>query len=218
MTVTEASFARDATRGPSCANRETRPRPLHPRSWPSPCRWWLPWGRGAGRQAGSAPTPRFDCKGRFRQGPGSAERSGADCGPSQQRAGSDPSEQTGHFVWRRPRRPIRCQWYLSGVRRPPDSCWRPSLLRAFGLSMGKSREPTSGHKNRLPLLQLRVTSQVLQGLAGVCKSRISRLISFLWFALCCTVLRSRWCQSGVKMSLGAQVGPLEGIPCGIPIS
>ncbi len=34
--------------------------------------------------------------------------------------------------------------------------------------------------------------------AQACKSRISKRISFLCFARCCTVLRSRWYQSGIK--------------------
>jgi hypothetical protein len=40
--------------------------------------------------------------------------------------------------------------------------------------------------------------QALQGFARGCKSRIPKPVSFLRPALCCTVLRSRWCQSGVK--------------------
>ena len=48
------------------------------------------------------------------------------------------------------------------------------------------------------LLQLRVISQALQGFARTCKSRISKPLSFPWFAAYCTVLRSRWCQSGVR--------------------
>jgi hypothetical protein len=32
----------------------------------------------------------------------------------------------------------------------------------------------------------------------VCESRIDELVSFYWLALCCTVLRSRWCHSGVN--------------------
>jgi hypothetical protein len=49
----------------------------------------------------------------------------------------------------------------------------------------------------------RVISHALQGFAEACKTRISRLVSFLWLALCCTVLRSRWCQSGVNITLVA---------------
>jgi hypothetical protein len=38
----------------------------------------------------------------------------------------------------------------------------------------------------------------LQGFAQACKSLISKGFSLLRFALGCTVLRSRWCQSGVR--------------------
>jgi hypothetical protein len=48
------------------------------------------------------------------------------------------------------------------------------------------------------LISLRVISQALQGCAQVCKSRISKPVSFPCLALCCTVLRSRWCHSGVR--------------------
>jgi hypothetical protein len=51
------------------------------------------------------------------------------------------------------------------------------------------------------LISLRVIGQWLQGVAGVCKYRISKPLSLLCIALCCTVLRSRWCQSGVKIAL-----------------
>ena len=36
--------------------------------------------------------------------------------------------------------------------------------------------------------------------ARVCKSRISKPVSLLCLALGCTVLRSQWCQSGVRSS------------------
>jgi hypothetical protein len=48
------------------------------------------------------------------------------------------------------------------------------------------------------LLQLRVIIHVLQAVARACKSRISKPVPFLRFALCCTVLRSRWYQSGIN--------------------
>jgi hypothetical protein len=51
------------------------------------------------------------------------------------------------------------------------------------------------------LTSLRVISQALQGLAGVCKSPILKRVSLLYLALSCTVLRSRWCQSGVNVIL-----------------
>jgi len=48
---------------------------------------------------------------------------------------------------------------------------------------------------------LRVIGHVLQGVAEACKSRISKPVPFLRFALCCTVLRSRWYQSGINIAL-----------------
>jgi hypothetical protein len=48
------------------------------------------------------------------------------------------------------------------------------------------------------LLQVRVISQALQGLARGCKYGISKPVSFLRLTACCTVLRSRWYQCGIK--------------------
>ena len=48
------------------------------------------------------------------------------------------------------------------------------------------------------LLPLRVITQALQRFVQGCKYPISKPVSFLCLAPCCTVLRSRWCQSGVK--------------------
>jgi hypothetical protein len=48
---------------------------------------------------------------------------------------------------------------------------------------------------------LRVMHQALQGCAGDCKCRILKPVTFLRLAQCCTVLRSRWCQSGVNIAL-----------------
>src|SRR5215213_10402264 len=45
---------------------------------------------------------------------------------------------------------------------------------------------------------LRVITQALQGFARACKSRIYRRLSVLRIAASCTVLRSRWYQSGIK--------------------
>jgi hypothetical protein len=55
--------------------------------------------------------------------------------------------------------------------------------------------------NRLPLLQLRVIIHVLQRIALACTYRIFSGFSFLGLAPRCTVLRSRWCQSGVNITL-----------------
>jgi hypothetical protein len=62
----------------------------------------------------------------------------------------------------------------------------------------QQKESRRADSNRLPLLQLRVITQALQGCAGDCKCRIFRGISFPCLAACCTVLRSRWYQSGIK--------------------
>ena len=63
------------------------------------------------------------------------------------------------------------------------------------------REPTSGLE---PLTcSLRVITQALQGFAQGCKSRISRRLSLLRVAACCTVLRSRWYQSGINKGTAA---------------
>src|SRR5215211_3396779 len=53
------------------------------------------------------------------------------------------------------------------------------------------------------LLQLRVIGQGLQGCAGDCKCCIFRGVSFLRLAECCTVLRSRWYQSGINKGIAA---------------
>jgi hypothetical protein len=60
----------------------------------------------------------------------------------------------------------------------------------------KNKGPTSGFEP--PTCSLRVITQALQGCAEACKFRISKPFSLLRFAECCTVLRSQWCQSGIK--------------------
>src|SRR5215213_7251955 len=66
----------------------------------------------------------------------------------------------------------------------------------FPANFYKRRELTSGLE---PLTcSLGVITQALQGFARGCKSRIFRGVSFPCLAACCTVLRSRWCQSGVR--------------------
>jgi hypothetical protein len=60
------------------------------------------------------------------------------------------------------------------------------------------------------LISLRVITQALQGVAEACKFRISIGVSFLRVAACCTVLRSRWYQSGIRTSGSCTltVGPM----------
>jgi hypothetical protein len=79
----------------------------------------------------------------------------------------------------------------------------PGLLsfQCFYLQIRRKKESRRADSNRLPLLQLRVMIQSLQGFAGVCKSRISKPVSLLSFAGCCTVLRSRWYQIGINRSI-----------------
>jgi hypothetical protein len=68
----------------------------------------------------------------------------------------------------------------------------------FGGFAGK-KESRRADSNRLPLLQLRVIIQKLQGLAHPCNFRISKRLYRLRFAGCCTVLRLRWYQSGINI-------------------
>jgi hypothetical protein len=69
-----------------------------------------------------------------------------------------------------------------------------------------STEPTSGLE---PLTcSLRVIIQALQRVAEACKCGIFKRLSFLRHALCCTVLRSRWCQSGISpLLIGSPLVP-----------
>ena len=72
------------------------------------------------------------------------------------------------------------------------------------MSIGRSREaalhgePTSGLE---PLTcSLRVITQASQRFGRGCKYRIFRGVSFLRLAECCTVLGSRWYQSGINFT------------------
>ena len=69
-------------------------------------------------------------------------------------------------------------------------------IASIRLIYADCEEPTSGLE---PLTcSLRVIIQALQGFARACKSRIFRGVSFPCLAACCTVLRSRWYQRGIK--------------------
>ena len=78
----------------------------------------------------------------------------------------------------------------------PASDPRTRRSSTFFLQIRKKREPTSGLEP-LPC-SLRVSGHALRGFARSCKSRISKRVSFLCLAPCCTVLRSRWYQSGIR--------------------
>jgi hypothetical protein len=90
--------------------------------------------------------------------------------------------------------------HKSGVKRTAAVRWDAVSFRLFGLSK-PNKESRRADSNRLPLLQLRVIGQPLQGFAQGSKYRIPKRLSFLCLALCCTVLRSRWYQSGINITL-----------------
>jgi hypothetical protein len=94
---------------------------------------------------------------------------------------------------------FRRRWPQRGVHKPLVISRRPTLIASIQLRQGQ-KESRRAVSNRLHLLQLRVCGQWLLSVAQPYKSRISRLVSFLRLALCCTVLRSWWCQSGVNIT------------------
>ena len=88
-------------------------------------------------------------------------------------------------------------WHQVGIKGDRASTLLFSYVDRFlQANPKKMREPTSGLE---PLTcSLRVIHHVLQGLAWGCKSRIFRALCLPCLAAWCTVLRSRWYQSGVK--------------------
>jgi hypothetical protein len=84
-------------------------------------------------------------------------------------------------------------------------CRRVALLRKLaGHSAYLSRNERAEERTRTAYpCSLRVIHQALQGVAQACKSRISRRFPFLPLAACCTVLRSRWYQSGINRGIAA---------------
>jgi hypothetical protein len=79
----------------------------------------------------------------------------------------------------------------------------PRALKIPRIQLGEAElgEPTSGLE---PLsCSLRVIIHMLQGFARGCKSCIFGGLSPLRVAACCTVLRSRWCQSGINRRMPA---------------
>jgi hypothetical protein len=72
-------------------------------------------------------------------------------------------------------------------------------LRDLPAKVKKKGEPTSGLE---PLTcSLRVIIRMFPDVAGGCETRITKPLSLLRVALSCRVLRSRWCQSGVNITL-----------------
>jgi|SRR5215203_2374561 len=73
------------------------------------------------------------------------------------------------------------------------------LLRTFPFLRGLQGKRRADERTRTAYpCSLRVITQALQGFARSCRSRIPRRFSFLRLAVCCTVLRSQWYQSGVN--------------------
>ena len=76
----------------------------------------------------------------------------------------------------------------------PRPLWLPELYLQI------ERKKRADERTRTAdLTSLRVSSQALQRVARVCKSPLSKRFSLLRIAACCTALRSRWYQSGVKL-------------------
>src|SRR5215213_3254888 len=75
-------------------------------------------------------------------------------------------------------------------------------LRAFELlyvfPANRYKKRADERTRTADLISLRVIIHSLQGFARGCKLPISKPISFLRLAECCTVMRSQWCQSGVR--------------------
>jgi hypothetical protein len=66
------------------------------------------------------------------------------------------------------------------------------------------------------LPSLRVIIHALQGFARARKSRISKLVSCLCLTLYCTVLRSRWCQSGINRGIALSLSSSLAHPSAVP--
>ena len=85
---------------------------------------------------------------------------------------------------------------MSGVKRQVVQKHDILHLTYFSCKSTEKGEPTSGLE---PLsCSLRVIHQALQGCAQACNSPIPKRLSLLGVAACCTVLRSRWYQNGIR--------------------
>src|SRR5215211_6950749 len=74
------------------------------------------------------------------------------------------------------------------------------LITRIPYTYGEKKRADERTRTAYPC-SLWVIGHVLQGLAQEYKSRIFKPVSFLSFARCCTVLRSRWYQSGINFIL-----------------
>jgi hypothetical protein len=88
-------------------------------------------------------------------------------------------------------------WHQKGPVKLPGFL----MPQCFTCKYEEKREPTSGLE---PLTcSLRVIGQALQEFARSCKCRLFRGVSLLRVAVCCTVLRSRWYQSGINRGIAS---------------
>src|SRR5215203_2315452 len=87
-------------------------------------------------------------------------------------------------------------WSAGCSKSAPTLCWDLNPVQRFTCKLAQKESRRADSK---PLTcSLRVCGQTLQGCAEGCKCRIFRGVSFLRLAECCTVLRSRWYQIGIK--------------------
>ncbi len=91
------------------------------------------------------------------------------------------------------------RWHQVGIKKGLGVLPSSFPVRTILLRIEVKEEPTSGLE---PLTcSLRVIKKVFLSVAGVCRTRIHKPFSLLQLAPRCRVLRPRWCQSGVNMSL-----------------
>jgi integrase len=79
---------------------------------------------------------------------------------------------------------------------------RVRAIRMPEQSPSAAHDATYERTRTADLPSLRVINRALQGFARGCKSRISKPLLLLCLAAYCTVLRSRWCKSGVNRGIG----------------
>ena len=114
------------------------------------------------------------------------------------RTAMTPRKREGSNLERRE----RPRWCTSGVlaeSKEPRLRVGAPCLPAFCRYFVRADERT----RTADLTSLRVIIHGLQRFARACNSRISKPFSFLRLAGCCTVLRSRWYQSGINRGMAA---------------
>ena len=108
---------------------------------------------------------------------------------------SGPLRAVGHYI----PRPIST-WHHVGIRNGAKDHRVIAFHLRFTCKLRQS-ERANERTRTADLVSLRVMHQALQALAQGCKPRISKPIPLPSLARRCTVLHSRWCQSGVNIIL-----------------